>query len=293
MVRIAIVVVLALVAHLVLSRLIRAFVKRTIARAPDKHRANRANLTDPDQVIERQLRERTVQRTQAFGTLLRSATVILIWFVAAITILSIVGINVTPILASAGVAGVVIGFGAQQLVADYLAGISMIFEDQLGVGDVVDTGQVIGVVEEVALRYTRIRDFYGTVWYIRNGQMQYVANQSQGWTYVLLDIPVAVDTDLTRLRTVVNDQGQRMMAQPDLSEDLLEAPYFGGVEAVAGDATTVRIMARIRPGNQNAVTRRVRQEMKTAFDEHGILVPQHIIQIDEMPRPARGPRLES
>ncbi len=292
-VRIVIIITVALIAHIVVSKIIRSFVHRTIVKAPAKQKANRSKLENSDDIVDQQLEERTVQRAQAFGTLLRSMAVIIIWTIAGITILAIIGINVTPILASAGVAGVVIGFGAQTLVADYLAGISMIFEDQLGIGDVVDTGQVLGVVEEVALRYTRIRDFYGTVWYIRNGQMQFVANQSQGWTYVLVDMQVAFDTDLNRLRDVVNAEGKRLLEEKGPHGDLLEAPFFGGVEAVAGDAVTVRVMGRIRPPNQFAVIREVRGAMKAAFDAHGIDVPQQIIQIDEMPRRSAGPTLDS
>lgn len=284
LIQIAIILGVALIAHFLFRRIIRGFVKRTVAKAPAKQRKNRGAVTDSDQAIIEQLEERTTQRAQAFGTLLRSAVTIVIWSVAAITILSIIGINVTPILASAGVAGVVIGFGAQTLVADYLAGISMIFEDQLGVGDVVDTGQVLGIVEEVALRYTRIRDFYGTVWYIRNGQMQYVANQSQGWTYALLDIPVSVSVDLNVLRGVINEAGAALFNDPRYQDDLLEAPFFGGVEALAGDAVTVRVMGRIRPPNQFATIRAIRQAMKMALDAANIKVPQQIIQIDEVPR---------
>lgn len=292
-VRIAIIVVVALITHIVITKIIRSFVRRTIEKAPAKQKQNRSGREDPDEIIEQQLEERTVQRAQAFGTLLRSAAVIIIWTVTGITVLSILGINVTPILASAGVAGVVIGFGAQTLVADYLAGISMIFEDQLGVGDIVDTGQVLGVVEEVALRYTRIRDFSGTVWYIRNGQMQYVANQSQGWTFLSIDMAVDFDTDLNQLRDVVNAEGKRLFEEQGPRGDLLEAPYFGGLEAVAGDAVTARIIGRLKPANQFAAIRRVRGAMKTAFDAHGIDVPQQIIQIDEMPRRSAGPTLES
>lgn len=292
-VRIAIIAAVALIAHVVISKIIRSFVRRTIEKAPAKQRANRKGREDPDAIVEQQLEERTVQRAQAFGTLLRSMAVIIIWTIAGITILSVIGINVTPILASAGVAGVVIGFGAQTLVADYLAGISMIFEDQLGVGDIVDTGQVLGVVEEVALRYTRIRDFSGTVWYIRNGQMLYVANQSQGWTFLSIDMSVAFDTDLNQLRDVVNAEGKRLFDEQGPQGDLLEAPYFGGLESVAGDAVTARIIGRLKPANQFATIRRVRGAMKTAFDAHGIDVPQQIIQIDEMPRRSAGPTLDS
>ena len=292
-VRIAIIIVLAFIAHIVATKVIRGFVNRAVAKAPEKRRKNRPSpKSDPDARIEEQLQERTEQRARAFGTLLRSATVIIIWSVAIITILSILGINVTPILASAGVAGVVIGFGAQTLVADYLAGISMIFEDQLGVGDVVNVGDVLGTVEEVALRYTRIRDFNGTVWYIRNGQMPFVANQSQGWTFLGLDLPVAVDTDLNLLREVINTEGQHLFDEQDEDGALLEAPYFSGVEALAATSVTARVSGRLRPGTQFATTRRVRQAMLEACEQHGIAMPQPLLRVDEMHKPASGPRLE-
>jgi small-conductance mechanosensitive channel len=292
-VRIAIIIILAFIAHIVTSRVIRGFVNRAVTKAPEKRRKNRpAPQNDPDARIEEQLQERTTQRARAFGTLLRSATVIVIWSIAIIMILSILGINVTPILASAGVAGVVIGFGAQTLVADYLAGISMIFEDQLGVGDVVNVGDVLGTVEEVALRYTRIRDFNGTVWYIRNGQMPFVANQSQGWTFLGLDLPVSVDTDLQLLREVINSEGERLFREQTDDGALLEAPYFSGVEALAATSVTARVSGRLRPGTQFAATRRIRQAMIEAFERRGIEAPQPLVRIDEMHKPDPGPRLE-
>lgn len=292
-VRIAIIIVLALIVQVVATRVIRGFVNRAVAKAPEKRRKNRPSPdSDPDARIAEQLQERTTQRARAFGTLLRSATVIIIWSVAIIMILSILGINVTPILASAGVAGVVIGFGAQTLVADYLAGISMIFEDQLGVGDIVNVGDVLGTVEEVALRYTRIRDFNGTVWYIRNGQMPFVANQSQGWTFMSLDLPVAVDTDLNLLREVINAEGQRLFGEQGEDGALLEAPYFSGVEALAATSVTARVSSRLRPGTQFATTRRVRQAMLEACEQGGIAMPQPLLRIDEMHKPPPGPRLE-
>lgn len=292
-IRITIIIILALLAHIIATRVIRGFVNRAVAKAPEKRRKNRpAPDNEPDARIELQLQERTTQRARAFGTLLRSAAVITIWSIAIITILSILGINVTPILASAGVAGVVIGFGAQTLVADYLAGISMIFEDQLGVGDVVNVGDVLGTVEEVALRYTRIRDFNGTVWYIRNGQMPFVANQSQGWTFLSLDLPVAVDTDLNLLREVINSEGERLFRDQGEGGALLEAPYFSGVEAVVANSVTARVSGRLRPGTQFVATRQTRQAMIEAFEGRGISIPRPVLRIDEMHKPEPGPRLE-
>lgn len=288
--QIALVILLAIIVQVFASRLIRGLVRRAIARAPEKRPVNR-ELDDADAEIEAGLRERTRQRAQALGTLLRSAVDILIWAIAIITILSIMGINVAPILASAGLAGVIIGFGAQTLVADYLAGISMTFEDQLGVGDVISTGQVTGVVEEVALRYTRIRDFNGTVWYIRNGQMQYIANQSQGWIYAVVDMDVPVDADLNRVREAANAAGQQLWEDTEFRDDLIEAPTLAGLEAVAGDAMTVRVMGRIHPGRQSAVIRRLRGYVKSSFDAAGITVPERAIEVDEMPKGPEAPRL--
>jgi small conductance mechanosensitive channel len=270
---IALVLLLALLAHIIVVRVIRTLVRRAIDKAPAKQRSNRSRNSSMDEGVFAQLQERTKQRAQAIGTLARSTAVLVIWTTAIITVLSIVGINVTPILASAGVLGVVIGFGAQTLVGDYLAGISMIIEDQLGVGDIVNVGDVTGTVEEVALRYTRIRDFFGTVWYIRNGQMNFVANQSQGWTNAIVDIPIATDSDLTLVRDTVNAAGEEMLTKGDFAHDFLAAPAFGGIEAITGDAVTVRISARIRPEHQFAVTRAVREQMRDALTSAGIKIP--------------------
>ncbi len=278
---IALILLLAFVAHVLVTRLIKALVRRAIDRAPARQRSNRSRNATIDEGVFAQLQERTRQRAQAIGTLTRSAAVLIIWATAIITILSIIGINVTPILASAGVVGVVIGFGAQTLVADYLAGISMIMEDQLGVGDIVNVGDVTGTVEEVALRYTRIRDFTGTVWYIRNGQMNFVANQSQGWTNAIVDIPIAPDSDLTLVRDTVTAAGAAMVSDGDFADDLIGAPAFSGVEAITGDAVTIRIVARIRPENQFAVTRALRERMRDALTGAGIKIPLPRFRIEE------------
>jgi moderate conductance mechanosensitive channel len=280
---IALVILLALIAHVVVSRVIKTLVRRAIERAPARQRSNRSRNSNIDEGVFAQLQERTRQRAQAIGTLTRSASVLVIWTTAIITILAIIGINVTPILASAGVVGVVIGFGAQQLVGDYLAGISMIVEDQLGVGDIVNVGDVTGTVEEVALRYTRIRDFSGTVWYIRNGQMNFVANQSQGWTNAIVDIPIATDSDLTLVRDTVTTAGEAMLADKAFADDLLGAPSFGGIEAITGDAVTVRIVAKIRPEHQFAVTRALREQMRDALTGAGIKIPLPRFRIQEGP----------
>ena len=131
-------------------------------------------------------------------------------------ILPLLGINVGPLLASAGVIGVALGFGAQTLVKDYLSGIFLIIEDQYGVGDLVDVGPVIGTVEEVALRFTRLRDQTGVVWYVRNGEILRVANRSQGWTLAIVDIPIAYDENIDKVREIVDKVADDMDDDPDV-----------------------------------------------------------------------------
>ena len=135
---------------------------------------------------------RRVQRAETMGSLLKSIASIVIFAVFGITAIAELGFDIGPIIASAGIIGVALGFGAQSLVKDFLSGIFMIFEDQYGVGDVVDLGEASGTVEAVSLRVTRLRDVNGTVWYVRNGEILRVGNMSQNWARTVLDVPVAL-----------------------------------------------------------------------------------------------------
>jgi small conductance mechanosensitive channel len=190
-----------------------------------------------------------------------------------------VGINVGPLLASAGVLGVVLGFGAQTLVADYLAGVSMALEDQLGVGDVVDCGVVLGTVEQVALRYTRIRDFLGVVWYVRNGTITYIANQSQGWTYAVVDFALDIDADLSKIREVVDAEGQRIAQDSSFDAVFMDPPVYAGLEEARGDAIVVRVMAKVVPDQQFIAARLLRERIKGALDKAGLHIPLAQMQI--------------
>lgn len=279
--RIALVVVLAIIAHALSVRAINAVVKRATAKVPKVRPGKLRALDNTHELSEVLLEERTVQRAHAMGSLLKSASILTIWTVAVITILAIVGINVGPLLASAGILGVVIGFGAQQLVGDYLAGISMIFEDQLGVGDVVNVGFATGTVEQVALRYTRIRDFSGVVWYVRNGQMQYVANQSQGWTTSFVDIPIPYTADIDAVTTVITNTAHAIANDHSFDGILLDTPTLAGMEQVAGNQVTLRIIAKSVPDQQFVATRRLRESFTLALRDAGIPVPVQALTIRE------------
>ena len=268
---------------IVLSALIVQGVARIVFKIVAKRAMRRIDDPEPtDVLLSGRDRRGRARRALAGATLVRSAVSIAIWTVAAFLILEALGVNLGPILASAGVLGIVLGFGAQTLVADYLAGASMIFSNQIGVGDVVKTDVVQGVVEEVALRTTTIRDFSGSIWYIRNGQMQYLVNQSQGATVAVVDIPVAFNADLHRIAEVLNAAGADLMSDPELSDALLEPPTFSGVQDLTGDAVMVRVVAPIRPATQLATTRILRMRFKEALDAAGIAIPWQRIEIENI-----------
>jgi moderate conductance mechanosensitive channel len=270
---IAVVVVVAAGLHFLGSRLISRSVEKWITSGRSRADA----LTDtPEATVELQsmiMGQRREQRAKAVGQLLRSALVLVVWGTATLLVLTELGVNVAPLIASAGVVGVALGFGAQTLVKDYLSGFFMIVEDQYGVGDLVDVGPVTGTVEEVALRVTRIRDPTGVVWYVRNGEILRVANQSQGWTMAAVVIPVSYDADLEAIRQVVIEVGNDMHNDPETRERMLGRPSFAGVEAVSGEAVYVRIMVKARAAQQVPLTRELRERLKGSFDAHGIVVP--------------------
>ena len=160
----------------------------------------------------------------------------MIFGIAFVMVLSEVGMNVAPILASAGVLGLAIGFGAQNLVKDFLSGVMMMIEDQYGVGDAVDLGEAIGTVENVGLRVTRVRDVDGTVWYVRNGEILRVGNQSQNWARTVLDIKVGYREDLVRVRQILQEVAHGLWEDEDYKDVIIEEPEVWGVEDLSPDA---------------------------------------------------------
>jgi small conductance mechanosensitive channel len=225
--------------------------------------------------------QRREQRFEAISQLLRSITTVTIVSLASLIILAQIGVNLAPLIASAGVIGVALGFGAQTLVKDFLSGIFLVLEDQFGVGDVVDLGAATGTVEEVTLRVTRVRDLSGIVWYVRTGEILRVGNRSQGWTSAVVDVPVAYNEDLDRIRRIVEQVGASMDADPQYDGILFGTPTYAGVESVSGDAVFVRVVAKAAPDKQMVAARAIREQLKLAFDEAGVRVP--VLQRQSLP----------
>jgi small conductance mechanosensitive channel len=278
--RIVIILIIAFVAQWIGGRAIRRSVLAVTSRAP-KRRAGQLRGVEDDELATTLMEDRQGQRAHALGSLAKNALTIIIWVIAVMMILSTLGVNIAPIIASGAVISAVLGFGAQTYIADYLNGISMIFEDQMGIGDTVELGGIVlGEVEETALRYTRIRDFWGVVWYVRNGQIQSVANQSQGWTYSLVEIPVPYDEDLTKVQQVVDAVGKEMGEDPQYNGVLLGAPYYSNVTELTATSVVVRVNTKIVPnGNQWYAGRAIRQRMKEGLDAAGIRIPYDGIQV--------------
>jgi len=218
--------------------------------------------------------ERREQRARTMGSLLKSITTGVLLTIVLFMIVAQLGYNIAPLIASAGIIGVALGFGAQSLVKDFLSGIFMILEDQYGVGDAVDLGEASGTVEAVGLRVTRLRDVNGTVWYVRNGEILRVGNMSQNWARTVLDIPVAYDEDLTRVRSVLREVAQGLWEDEEYRADIIEEPEVWGVERLDPDGVVVRVVLKTAPLEQWNVAREMRERIKDRFDALGIEIPR-------------------
>ena len=201
---------------------------------------------------------------------MRSGASVTIFAIAGFVILGDLSINLAPLLASAGVVGVAVGFGAQSLVRDYLAGIFMLVEDQYGVGDVITVGDATGTVENVTLRLTRVRDVNGIVWHIRNGGIEVVGNESQGWARAVIDFPVPFESDLVTIRNVLQETGDTMWNEPTWRAVMLEAPEVWGAQEISSDEVVMRMVAKTAPLRQWEVEREMRARVKGALYAAGI-----------------------
>ncbi len=262
---------------LVVAVLLRAVLHRIIGRAVDRievgetdRRRGRLDHHVPQDPIAA---ERRVQRAKAIGSILHAVVSIVVWTAAVFVILPEIGVNITGLVAGAGIVGIALGFGAQTLVQDFVSGLFMIAEDQYGVGDVIDMGEATGVVEAVGLRVTRLRAVDGTVWHIRNGEVVRVGNMSQGWSRAVLDVGVAYGEDVTRVMELLKAVGLEMRADLDFADMFLDDPEVWGVEALAADQVTVRMIIKTVPLQQWVVAREMRRRIKHAFDSLGIEIP--------------------
>ncbi|MCB1039381.1 MAG: mechanosensitive ion channel, partial [Acidimicrobiales bacterium] len=234
------IVVVAWIVNRLARRAIRRFGQR-IQGISDNDGMKRLRSRTPSVFLSTgEVNVRSAARAETITTVLRSVVTGVIVTIAAIQVLDAIGWNLGPLLAGAGVVGVALGFGAQYLVRDFLAGTFMLIEDHYGVGDVVDLGEASGTVELVTLRVTRLRDANGTVWHVPNGEVRRVGNKSQQWARAVLDVAVSPTTDLERAAKVIGDAATAVWALPEAQPDVLSTPEVLGLEYLGPDAATIR-----------------------------------------------------
>jgi small conductance mechanosensitive channel len=212
-------------------------------------------------------------RAASISAVVTSTVTVLIWTIALLIALGEAGINLGPLVAGAGIAGVALGFGAQSLVKDCISGLFMLIEDQYGIGDNVDLDEASGIVEKISLRATVLRDLEGTVWHVPNAEVQRVGNKSQLWSVAVVDVDVAYDADIARVREVLHAAAVEVCAQAEWVDLILDEPEVLGVEMLGPDAVTVRVTVKTSPGVQWRLQRALREHLKSRLDREGIEIP--------------------
>lgn len=249
------IVLIAMVAWIglgVMQRLIRLFRERITRR-----------MNDPEQL----------KRAETLGRVFRYIAAVIVLVVAITLILSELGIAVAPILGAAGVIGLAVGFGAQSLVKDYFAGVFILLENQMRQGDVVEIAGKAGLVEEVTLRYVRLRDYDGNVHIVSNGLITTVTNMSRGFAQSVIDVGVAYREDTDEAVGVMRETGAEMRADPVFGPKILDELEIAGVDKWADSAVILRCRFKVRPLEQWNVRREFLRRLKKAFDARGIEIP--------------------
>jgi small-conductance mechanosensitive channel len=269
-IHIVVIILLALGIRWLLFRAINRMVRSTaesdvpVVLRPLRERL--ANGADAGVVSERRR-----QRAETVGSLLRSITSLVIGVLALMLVLGEVGFDLGPFIAGAGIIGVAVAFGAQNVVKDFLSGIFMVLEDQYGVGDVVDLGAASGTVEAVGLRVTRVRDGNGTLWYSRNGEVLRVGNKSKGFALVTVDLPVPYGSDVDAAGRAMQSAADELVAEDDFAEAVLEEPKLLGVEDIDVEkGVVVRLTVKVRPADQWRIARALRQRIADRLAEDGV-----------------------
>lgn len=248
-----IVLVLAFLAY----RLVRRFTRRL-----------EREIEEPDPLLKR-ARE---QRARTLANVLNNVALVLVLIIAGITILGIF-IPIGPLLASFGILGLAVSFGAQSLVKDVITGSFMLIEGQLGIGDVVRIGNTDGMVEKITLRTTILRDIHGVVHIIPNGEITQVSNLTKTWSRAVVDVEVAYKEDVDRVLAVLRDLGRQFFADPAWRPLFIEEPEVLGVEALSNATIQIRVIAKTLPLKQWEVAREFRRRIKNRFDAEGIEIP--------------------
>ncbi|WP_435829160.1 mechanosensitive ion channel family protein [Actinocatenispora sera] len=268
--RIILILVVALLARWILHRMIRRFTR------PRGNGGTPAVLRPLKERVDASLRENGVlserrrQRSATIGSVLRNVTSIVVFSIAVMMILSELGMDLAPLLASAGIAGVALGFGAQSLVKDVISGMFMLLEDQYGVGDLINVGEVTGTVEAVGLRITTVRDGAGVLWYIRNGEVARIGNYSQSWAMVIIDVPVGFGAPVGEATDALQRAADSLGDDEDWAADFIDKPEVLGVQQLTPEGALLRVTAKTASDSQWKVGRELRRRIVTEMERAGL-----------------------
>ncbi|WP_245636016.1 mechanosensitive ion channel family protein [Herbiconiux solani] len=267
---ILIIIVAAIVIRGILLFSVRRLVDQVVNGVKKKQ-----NVTDTQALSASPLAAvRIVQRTRTLGTVLTNVINVTVVIVSIILVITRIDPNVLGSLALLTAAlGAGLGFGAQNIVKDVLNGLFMVFEDQLGVGDVVDLGPATGVVEAVGIRVTQVRDVNGTLWFVRNGEILRVGNMSQGWARVILDLAIPYDADIDLVQDKMLATAVGMSTEPKWRSRIVERPEIWGLESISAEALVIRLVVKTRTSAKDDVARELRIRLKRALDELGVSLP--------------------
>jgi len=279
------VVIAGIAASLILRVIIRRIVNEVVRGV------KRANQVDDTQELDASpiSAMRSVQRTRTLGSVLNNTSTWVIVIVVSILVLTELGFSVTALVASAGILGAALGFGAQSIIKDVLNGLFMVFEDQLGVGDVVDRGTAEGVVERVGIRITEIRDVSGTLWFVRNGEILRVGNKTQDWSRVILDLPVPYDSNIDDIQNLLLESAQEFAASPQWRRKIMEDPEVWGVQSLSAEAVTLRLVVKVRAGEQWTAERALYRALKDSLDKRQVDIPALNRMVVDNSERSRGP----
>ncbi|MEO8310089.1 MAG: mechanosensitive ion channel family protein [Caldimonas sp.] len=228
----------------------------------------------------------SVKRAETLGRVFRYLASVIVTLVATMLVLAEIGVSVAPILGAAGVVGLAVGFGAQSLVKDYFTGFFLLLENQIRQGDVVKLGDHAGLVEEVTLRYVRLRDYDGNVHIVPNGTISAVVNMSRGFAQAVVDVGVGYSEDLDRVMDVMRGVGSALRADANFSDRILDDLEVAGVERWDDSAIVIRARFRVAPLEQWNVKREYLRRLKRAFDEQGIEIPFPQLRVHTPPAAA-------
>jgi small conductance mechanosensitive channel len=268
-VRVALIILVAVIVRVILQFVIRRAVDRVVNGAHRLQAGERRRVVgSPVAAV------RIVQRTKALGGVLSSVVTTLIVIVSAVMVMATISPEATGAFSLITAAlGAGLGFGAQNIVKDVLNGLAMVGEDQLGVGDVVDTGFATGVVEQVGIRITQIRDVNGTLWYVRNGEILRIGNLSQGWARVIIDLAVPYESDIETVQNTMLETANALQQDARWKAVILEKPEIWGIESISAEAIVIRLVVKTRAGSKDDVARELRARLKKALDSLGIKLP--------------------